>query len=74
MLVSREAYLEFRISYLTKKDLLSKIKRTCAIDAKIMGFLGVRFQLSRCGGRGKIFFKILVFGVGVGALLIDMFC
>jgi hypothetical protein len=53
-----------------KRDCLSTIGGTCAFDAKISGFLGVRFQLSRCGVRNKKNFKFTVFGVRVAALLI----
>jgi hypothetical protein len=44
-----------------RAGILPKIKRTCAIDAKIVGFWGVRFWLSRYGVRDKIFFKKIRF-------------
>jgi hypothetical protein len=46
-----------------KKDILPKIKRTCAFDAKIVGFSGVRFWLRRYNKRGKKIFDLAVFGV-----------
>jgi hypothetical protein len=47
--------------------------RTCAVDAKIVGFLEVRFWLSRYSKRCKNFFDLAVFGVQVAAPLIDFY-
>jgi hypothetical protein len=37
------------------------VGRTCAFDAKILGFSGVRFLLSRCGVRDKKNFEKMDF-------------
>jgi hypothetical protein len=53
------------------KDLLPKIKRTCAFDAKKV--LDFRFSIlvTRCERRSKKFLKLAVLGVQVTALLIE---